>query len=520
MATTSQQDGAAWNNVHLNGPFPTKIVYKTILASDNSMPSKIDRYNDAAKEIQRLLKETLDAGEGFRAFGARWSLNNIAHHGDRMHFNENMNIKKSITDVEMHADAAFKMENLFFIQCGNKIKEITEFIKREGKSLKTCGASNGQTIAGAISTGVHGSALGVGSVQDCVVGINLITGPGANDIVYLERETKPALNDAFAAGINARVIRDDAMFNAALIGLGGFGFIHGVVIETEDLYLLNRYVRKISKELALELATTMNFKDSLFNISAEVDADGKPNEPYHYKVFINPYNNDAEYVVELMYKHEFSPDYPDPIPRIQTALYKDLILLFGKIAAQHKNSIPKLIKLLGGDVMPKVDDDLTGTLGEIFDDAINQGPAFACSFAVHHQDSQKTLQLLIDLANEEGPVPGIYAMRFVKASEATMAFTKFPVTAVIEMDGVLWKGNKKIISLEDFCKKGIEKLIENGIKFTIHWGKNAAWSFPGLAEEMYGDNVAAWKSQRSLLLTPATEKLFSNDFLMAVNLSV
>src|SRR5688572_15874943 len=149
MATTTQQDGSTWNTVHLNGPFPTKILYKTNLAADSVLPSKIDRYNDAAKEIQRLLKETLDANEGFRAFGARWSMNNIAHHNQRMHFNENMNIKKSISKDDMDTGSPFKNENLFLIQCGNKIKEITEFIKREGKSLKTCGASNGQTIAGA-----------------------------------------------------------------------------------------------------------------------------------------------------------------------------------------------------------------------------------------------------------------------------------------------------------------------------------------------------------------------------------
>ncbi len=90
----------------------------------------------------------------------------------------------------------------------------------------------------------------------------------------------------------------------------------------------------------------MNFKDSEFKIDAEVDANGKPGNPYHYKIFINPYNDNADYVVEAMYKKKFRTDYPDPIPRIQTALYKDLIVLFGKIAAQHKNNIPRLIKLL------------------------------------------------------------------------------------------------------------------------------------------------------------------------------
>ena len=102
MATTLEMDGSTFDTIHLNGPYPTRILYKTNLEPDNKLPKKIDRYNDVAKEIQRLLKETLAANEGFRAFGARWSLNHIAHHKDRMHFNDNMNIKISISENEKY----------------------------------------------------------------------------------------------------------------------------------------------------------------------------------------------------------------------------------------------------------------------------------------------------------------------------------------------------------------------------------------------------------------------------------
>ncbi len=172
-----------------------------------------------------------------------------------------------------------------------------------------------------------------------------------------------------------------------------------------------------------------------------------------------------------------------------------------------------------GSILPKTDEDVTGTLGEIFDDAINQGPAFACSVGVDHKDSKRALEVLVSLTKNEGPVPGIFAMRFVKASKATLAFSKFPITCMLEIDGVLWKGNKKIISLENYCKRTIEVLIQNGIKFTIHWGKNAAWSFPGLVEIMYGGNVTEWKEQRSSLLSENLAKLFTNDFLRHTHLS-
>lgn len=519
MATTTVHSIGTWDTFHNNGPFNTKTLYKTSLEGKGNMPAITDRYNDAAKEIQRLLQDALDNGEGFRAYGSAWSMSPIAHHQDRMHFNAAMNLKMPIPDQSLHSHTAFKKEDLFFFQCGNTIKELSEFAFAHGKSLKATGASNGQTIGGSISTGIHGSALDAGSVQDSVVGINLIIGPGAKDIVYLERHTQPALNDTFAELIQARVIRNDGLFNAALVGLGSFGFVHGVVMETEDRFLLNRYVRKIRKEQALRLAETLNFAEADFKIPTELDHDGKGKRPFHYKIFINPYHDAADYVVEIMYKTPYRQDYPDPFPRIKTALYKDLIILFGKIAERHKNSIPKLIKLLEKDILPKPDDDVTGTLGEIFWDAAHQGPAFACSVGIDHRDSPKALQLLVKLAREEGPIPGIYAMRFVKASQATLAFTRFPITCMLEIDGVIWKGNNRIISLERFSTRIIEVLKANGIPFTLHWGKNADWSFPGLIPHMYGNDATTWRTYRSTLLTKEAATLFSNDFLRQTQLA-
>jgi hypothetical protein len=520
MATTISHNIGTWDTFHNNGPFPTNILYETFLEEKANMPSGTDRYNDAAAEIQRLLKLALDNNEGFRAYGSAWSMSHIAHQKDNMHFNAAMNLKRPITADELHADTQILSENLYLFECGNIIKEINTFLLENGKSLSATGASNGQTICGCISTGVHGSALDVGAVQDKVVGINLITGDGADDIVYLERKSRPALNDVFANRIKARVIRNDGLFNAALVSLGSFGFIHGVVMEVEDRFLLNRYVKKLNKNKALELAQTLAFEDSDFSIPGETDADGKPNRPFHYKVFINPYVNDTEYAVEFMYKKPYHAGYPDPVPVIKTSVYRDLILLFVNIAERFKHSIPTLIKFLQSAVLPPVDLEVTGTIGEIFWDAGYQGPAYACAVGVDYRDSPKALQLLADLAKNEGPIPGIYAMRFVKQSGATIAFTRFPVTCMIEIDGLSWNPKTdNLISLPKFCTRIIEVLQANNIPFTQHWGKNADWSYPGLIQHMYGANAQQWKEYRSALLRKEWANVFSNDFLNDTGLS-
>lgn len=523
MATTEVKSyvGKKWNTIHKNGPFDLKRLYVTELSNDPTLNS-IELYNDAAIEIQRLIQEASNRNEGFRAYGSRWSMSSIAHQKDNMHFNAFMNISHNILEDECHVNTKYLPENLFFFQCGNTIKEISEYIDKFGKSIKASGASNGQTIAGCISTGVHGSGLDAGAVQDYVVGLNLITGPNPEDIVYLERASQPALADTFVEKLHAKIIRDDKLFEAALVSLGSFGFIHGVVIETEDQFLLKRYIRKIPKELALKLADTMNFKGNEIIIPEEIDERGKPNRPYHYKVFINQYSKESDYLVEFMYKKKFFFPYPDPFPVIKESIYRDLIWLFVKIAEKLPKAIPKLVKALEKTVLPikDIEREVTGKLYEIFWDSEYKGPAFAISFGVDHKDSSKVMKLLGDLTVDKGPIPGIFAMRFVKQTKATLGFTKFPITCMIEIDGIIWEKTRKIISLQEYAQLMIEALQANNIDFTIHWGKNAYWKHPGLLEYMFDANsIQKWKDARNTLLAEDMRKVFSNQFIEILGLS-
>jgi len=516
MATTQVKDytGKKWDTIHKNGPFDLKRLYITEHSDDPAM-RLFELYNDAAVEIQRLIKEAADRNEGFRAYGSRWSMSSIAYQKDNLHMNAFLNIRLNIEPNECHPDTEYLPENLFFFECGNIIKEISEYIDQFGKSIKASGASNGQTIAGCISTGVHGSGLDAGAVQDFVVGLNLITGPNPEDIVYVERASKPALSDEFAANINAKVIRDDAIFNAALVGLGSFGFIHGVTIEAEDRFLLRRYIRKIPKEQAMQLADTMNFKDGPVVVADEVDDNGKQLRPYHYKVFINQYSKDPDYVVEYMFKKEFFSPYPDPFPVKRESLSQELISIFIKIAEKLPRAIPKLVKALEKTVLPIKDIEkvVTGKLMEIFWDSEYKGPAFAISFGVDHTDSSKVMDLLGKLTVENGPIPGIFAMRFVKQTQATLGFTKFPITCMIEIDGLLWEESKKVISMDTYSRLMMEALQENNIPYTIHWGKNAYWELPGLLEYMFDENaILSWKESRNTLLSNEMQQVFSNKF--------
>ncbi len=515
MANLTIHHVTEWNNYHLNGPWPTGMLLD--MDTNRTIVSPLDRYNDTAAAIQAQLQDCIDNHQRFRAYGSSWSLSAVAHQKDRMLFNRSLDIKIDIANAQLQKGTAYKAENLFLFQCGISIKEITEYLFKKGKSLQCCGASNGQTIAGAISTGVHGAAIDVGSVQDCVVGIQLITGPGPADILYLERASKPALNDTFAASIHAKVIRHDGLFNAALVSLGSFGVIHGVVVEAEDLYLLQRYVKKISKADALQIASTMDFTNANFKIAEEVN-NGVVNRPYHYKLYINPYNPAEDYVTEIIYKKPYVAGYPDPVPFVQNAIFKDIPSWIAAFSAKFKRIIPLMITALKGQIFPIVDDNIKGTLGEIFWDTSQSSPAYGCGFGMRNTDAPKAVDLFAGLMNKLGPIPGIISFRFVKGSSATIGFTRFPVTAILEVDGVPWEGNQNMIGLEDFLSEVIKTFTANNIDFTLHWGKNGPWTFPNLVDIMYGNADDEWKNMRSTLLTKQMADVFSNDFLSDIKL--
>lgn len=520
MANTKIENRSWWDTLHKNGPFDLKLFLTTKNKKTTSGLSDFERYNDTALEIQRLIQLALDNNERFRAIGSKWSMSSIAYCKDRMHYNVFMNLKFPIFEGEMHPATTYQHNNLFWFQCGNRVKEISRFLERRGKSLKTTGASNGQTIAGCISTGVHGSTIDVGSVQDYVVGINLITGPNPEDNVYLERPSRPALRDTYVSNFTSVVIRDDEMFNAVLVGLGSMGFVHGVVIEAEDLYLLHRYVKKIRKNEAFALSDTLDFSDFDPKIPG---IDFKGVRPFHYKLFINPYNtNESEYAAEFIYKikyyENYKADFGNPIPFQKEFVYLDLIYLFIKIAEKLSKSIPTLINLLKSSILPKGEVTTVGKLSEIFWDAGYQGKAFACSFGVDHSNASKALELMAKVTRDN-PIPGIFAMRFVKSSEATLAFSKFPFTCMVEIDGIQWKKNDNLIDLKDYSTKLIEVLKNNDIPFTIHWGKNADWGFPNLVNHMYENKVKKWKQIRAKLLSIPMQEVFSNAFLDITKLS-
>jgi hypothetical protein len=157
-------------------------------------------------------------------------------------------------------------------------------------ALQTSGAGNGHRIAGAIATGTHGSALGIGALHDTVRALYLMVAP--NRALLVQSGTLPVCTGGAGAwlanqtGVPTTVVSDDAQFRAALVSLGSLGVVFGVVIEAVPLYQL-QFLRlaRSWEDRAVRLA--------MRTLDTTPLHPQNPATPYHFDVVMHPYPPDG-----------------------------------------------------------------------------------------------------------------------------------------------------------------------------------------------------------------------------------
>ena len=492
-----------WVNWHRNIKQKISGYFDIENVSD---PSGIKSYKKTVASIQRLLGEASKRNEQVRAFGGAWSFSDVAVSSGWMVDTSYLGLMFEISD-KYKGDAYVQgNKQVFLVQAGTKISEINRNLEVNfGCSLNTTGASNGQTIAGAIATGTHGSAIGQGGIQNHVIGIHLIVGPDRH--VWVERKSDPATKGDFAGLIGAELKRDDDLFSAALVSLGGFGFISSVMIQTAPLFQLavNRDWMPYDDKLK-HVVNSLDFS----NIS--LPGQENDEQPYFFMAVINPFNL-KKASVTAMYKRDYNGDPIDYSLHDKTGPGYELLGVVGKLTDLASRSVGKALNLIvKKQLKPKKNE--IGTLGETFDYTTPRKDTLGAAIGVQLSDVPKVLDLLIDEQTSGKPAPLIFACRFVRPSGGTLEFTQHDPTCVIDIDGVNSKRSR------DFLSRIWPKLDQNRIKYTQHWGKINNYDNVNVRKR-YGDaKVDSWRKARSALLgSKANKALFDSPFLKDIGLS-
>jgi FAD-linked oxidoreductase len=175
-----------------------------------------------AEEVRAEVRRAREAGETVKMVGTGHSFTSISAPEHTMMSPRSMTGIIAVDRDAMTVTAA----------AGTQLKHLNAELERLGLSLHNMGDIAEQTLAGAISTGTHGTGGIAAGLAAQVVGLELVTGTG-------------------------RVVRANArenfdIFEIARVGLGALGILTKITFAVEPLFLLEAVEEPMSWDRAVE----------------------------------------------------------------------------------------------------------------------------------------------------------------------------------------------------------------------------------------------------------------------------
>ena len=153
-------------------------------------------------------------------------------------------------------DPAAKTRLVHF-EAGVEVGRAIEILDSLGLAFPSLGGANGQKLAGVVSTSTHGGDWDVPPLPDLVRAIHLVAPTGQE--VWIERASDPATTDAGLRAVlpcgDTRIVRSDAVFDAAVVSFGRFGIIYSMILEVRKAF---RVVELITKPSVLSVLTALD----------------------------------------------------------------------------------------------------------------------------------------------------------------------------------------------------------------------------------------------------------------------
>ena len=501
-----------------HGSFSQALDGEYAFRNDTGTKPPIDTYNDATRELQGIIKTCIKDKKSLRARGSLWSLSTAAVTDGRLLDTTALRLAFTVPAAHVDPGYAGNAARLRFVECGNSISVLNNHLFAAGLSLKASGSNNGQTIAGALSTGTHGGAYKFGALSEMIVGLHIVTGP--NKHVYLERASQPVVKPGFAQALGAEFKRDDTLFNAALISFGSFGVIHGLMIETRELFMLNavRFKHPYDAKLKAAIAACDPTMIPLPPSAAGIPTD----KPYHFELFTNPNEGTPpkNAFVLLMFEQAYDPaNYVPPVwDGGESGMGASGLNVMGALVGKIPSPLNKLVApLLNNEVENEFSPYVKkAIIRDLFRGEKTLGKTLACGVGMPADRAVEAMDIAFKVYKELGDVlPVILSHRFVKGSKALLSFTRFEKTAVFEIDSV------NTAQTRAYYRKVWSRLDAAGIPFTLHWGKfNDFMTAPRLRKAYGNASVDQWIASREALMeSPAARKVFNNAFMEGVGLA-
>lgn len=133
-----------------------------------------------------------------------------------------------------HIDEAEKLVTLW---AGTRLRDAGPLLYEHGYAMENLGDTNAQSIAGATSTGTHGTGVEFQSIPNQIHGLTLLTAAG--ELMEINRE------------------ENNEYFEAARVSLGMLGIIVKITLKVVDAYTLQENSYRLSLDEGLENLQTL-----------------------------------------------------------------------------------------------------------------------------------------------------------------------------------------------------------------------------------------------------------------------
>lgn len=174
-------------------------------------------------EIVAAVRRAAAEGQRIRVVGSGHSFNGVAATNETL---LNLDLDQGIESIDRERD-------LVTVRGGTRLFALSRLLQEQGYAQENMGDINFQSIAGAISTGTHGTGLSLGGLSTQVMALRLVDGQGQVRMVDTS---------------------DPHLLSAARLSLGALGIISAVTLKVIPAYRLRMDIEGASLNEMLALA--------------------------------------------------------------------------------------------------------------------------------------------------------------------------------------------------------------------------------------------------------------------------
>jgi hypothetical protein len=327
--------------------------------------------------------------------------------------------------------------------------------------------------------------------------LQLLAGPGRN--LWIEPASRPATDGRIAGQLGAIVMRDDRLFEAALVGLGAFGVIHAVVVKTVPRFLLEMHRQRVP--------LTPQLEDAMRGLGLDgASLPGSGGRPYFFQSVVNRHIDPGHAYVTAGYRRDWDDSHVlDYDLQNKRGPGYNLAVVIANLLDAFPGLTPAITKFALADQLGPIAGK-RGSLGQTFNYTTPRAGTAGSAVAVPAERTMDVLDIFQRALAKVGRAPVGFACRYSVKSPGLLAFVRFPRTAIIDIDGIDNRATRATMS------EAVAGLRSAGIPHAEHWGKLNQLNSVSV-RDAYGADLERWMKARTDLLDREGEYVFGSAFL-------